>query len=191
MITVNLLPEEFRVKEKSQSQIKYMRILLIAGILFGAATAFMYMDFLVATATLKGLESQWATKHPEFQRLTTLRNEVENTLKIEKDFMEKYATTRRPLTEIMVIVSEYLPDTAWLTEMKLERSEEAGDLMVKGSVIPSREQSSIEIIENYLQKIKNDIPGATLSLTTTRQRLEQVTLTQFIAHFSWKGAPEV
>ena len=104
--------------------------------------------------------------------------------------MEQYVTTQRPLTHKLSWVSEFLPETAWLLEVKLERKGNSENFFIKGVALPSKTNSSIAQIETYLHDLKNKMAGANLSLTTTRQKLEGVDVTQFVANFQWGTPPE-
>lgn len=184
MILINLLPEEFRVKEKKTQEIPALKIAIIVGVLFALLTVGFYVDFLFAKVRLSKLEANWSGLQPRSLQLSKLEKEVEGTLKPEKEFLERFAATKKPLTYFMLWTSELLPDTAWLTEFKREvKSDGTDDFFIKGLAMASKEKSSIEQIEMYLHHLQEKLPGASLSLTTTRQRIEAVELTQFIADF--------
>ena len=187
MITINLLPEEFRVKQKSAETVPTKKLAIAGGILFGVLTLFFFFDFLMAQGRLKKLENEWAALQPKSRELTQLQDEVESSLKPEKQFMDKFVTSQKPLTSFLVWVSEYLPQTAWLTEITMGRKGEGGSFFVKGLAQPSKEKSSIEQIETYLHQLQEKVPEANLSLTTTRQKIENFELTQFTANFEWGG----
>ncbi len=187
MIKINLLPEEFRIVKKEKAEIPYTRIAIGLGILFGILTGSFYLDYMNAQKELKKLEQTWATLQPQSAQLKALESEVETTLKPERDFLTKYVLTAKPLTFLLVWISEFMPDTAWLTEVKMEQSEAGQNLFIKGLVLPSKEKSSIELIEIFFHQLKEKIPESLLSLTTTRQKLESVEVTQFIANFEWKA----
>ena len=186
MITINLLPEELRTHEKKIGKIPGLEIGLGLGALFLIVTAFFYVDLIGSKHKLKKLETEWAAIQPHYQRLNQLQQEVETVLKPEKAFLEQFVTTQTPLTHRLTWVSEFLPGTAWLTEIKLEHKAEEGEsFFIKGLALPSKEKSSIAQIETYLNDLKKKMADANLSLTTTRQKLEGVDLTQFVANFQW------
>ncbi len=187
MITINLLPQEFRPQLKSEQRIPYLKIAAICGILFAVLTIYFYVDLLLANAKLKRIQAAWAKIQPQSIALKKLEDTVEKTLNPEKNFLEGFVTVQKPLTLFMVWASELLPDGVWLTEFSMERKQEGGHLFIKGLALPSKEKSSIESIEIYLHQLKEKIPDANLSLTTTRQTLEEKELTQFTAHFDWGG----
>ncbi|MCM8775417.1 MAG: hypothetical protein NC930_03590 [Candidatus Omnitrophica bacterium] len=194
MILINLLPEEFRIQEKRPQKIPILPIVIASGALFVVLTIIFYIDFFVSSARLAKIDVEWKRIQPEAMALNQLRAEVENVLKPERDFLEKYVDTVRPLTEMLMWVSEFLPDSAWLTELKSERDEKGSRFLVKGLCVPSRKKSSIEQIEVYVQSLKQKMPTADLNLTTTSQKQENIRLMEFAALFNWKsdtGAPGV
>lgn len=185
MIQINLLPEELREKKKNVERVPLTKIGIGVGVFMTLLTIGFYIDFLFSSVKCRTLEQTWEKAQPESGGLTQLQSEVEGILKQEKEFMERFVTTPRPLTHILMWVNEFLPERAWLVEFKLEREEEGGNILVKGLALSSKTQSSIEQIEAYLQKLKEKMPETQLSLTTIRQTFEGVELTQFIANFDW------
>ncbi len=188
MLQINLLPEEFRIKRKSTQEVPYIKIGIGVGVLFTILTVWFYIDYQAASGELKKMNAKWTTLQPQSAQLKALETEVESTLKPERDFLTKYVTTPKPLTYILVWFSELLPDTAWLTEVKMEQKEGKQNFFVKGLVVPSKTQSSIEVIEAFIHKLNEKLPEAKLSLTTTRQKIEQIEVTQFIANFDIKNS---
>lgn len=185
MIKVNLLPEEFRIIHKDVDHGKYYKYALIGGGLFLLATVFLFIDFLFSYSRYSKIQKEWHVIEPQAQELNDLRSDVEGDLKKEKDFVEQFVVTKRPLTSIMMWCSEILPESAWLTELQLKLDKDTGRLLVKGLALPSKEISSIGIIEKFLQELKRKMPDSSLSLMTTRQQMENTDLTQFTANFSW------
>ena len=186
MITINLLPEEFRIRKKVESNLPTLKIAIAAGAVFMIATVFFYFDYLAAGRELGRIEKEWTIMQPQSEALKTLEQEVEGTIKPERDFLNRFVTTQKPLTYLLMWASELLPETTWLLEVKVEQAEGKETLFIKGLTLPSKEKSSIEYIEGFLHALKEKIPEATLSLTTTRQTIEHTELTQFIANFEWK-----
>ena len=187
MITINLLPEEFRTQPKSETSVSYLKIAAVFGVLIFFLNAYFYADFLKAKGELKKVQAQWAALQPQAAELKKLEEEVEKNLKPEKDFLENFVTVKRPLTSLMGWTSEVLPESLWLTELQMEREGEGGYFLIKGLALSSKEKSSIDAIEIYLHRLKEKMPDSNLSLTTTRQTLEGRELTQFTAHFDWGG----
>lgn len=185
MIRVNLLPEEFRVVKKDPQHLRYLAYGVLGIGLFLLITAGLFVDFLIVSNKNAQIEREWKNIQPQFDELNKLRSEVEGNLRKEKDFVEQFITSDRPLTHLLTWASELLPETCWLQEMQLTRKKNGGDFLLKGLAFPSKENTSIAQIENYLQGIKEKMPDVKLSLMTTRQQMEGTDLTQFTANYRW------
>ncbi|MBI3314152.1 MAG: hypothetical protein HYZ83_07960 [Candidatus Omnitrophica bacterium] len=187
MIQINLLPEEFRVREKKTSKIPVVKIAVGIGIFTAVLTGIFYLDFLIGSAQLGKLEKRWNQVQPEALSLNQLRNDVEVILKPEKEFFEQYVDTSTSLTSLMMWVNQVLPEAAWLTELKLEYGEKGVEFLIKGLCLSTKDKSGIEQVETFAQALKAKMPHANLNLTTTRQELEGNQLTQFTILFNWKN----
>lgn len=186
MLSINLLPEEFRVKVKAPTpEIPALKIAVAAGVLFSIVTLFFYFDYLGSQGKLKKLDAEWKVVQPQAQELNNLKAELESTIKPESVFLKSFVTTERPLTQVLEWLSAQLPEAAWLTGVSLKHDAGKKTLVVQGLCLASKEQSSIEAIELYLHQLKESMPETKLSLTTSRQIFENVELTQFTAVFQW------
>ncbi len=188
MIEINLLPPEFVLAKKEAAKPPYYQMALVGGILFFILTMFFYFSFLSGRDRLKKLDVEWQMIQPEYRVLTQLQKDLDGNVKVEKEFMQRFVTTQRPLTNVLGWLSEYLPSTAWLAEVRLGREGASENLFIRGLATPSRDRSSIEQIEEYLHQLKVQMPDARLSLTTTRQKIEGNEITQFIANFTWPSS---
>ena len=187
MLTINLLPEELRVRKKSSVQLPYLKYAVIGAAVFLLVTVSFYFDYLAAVREFLEVEKTWKTIQPQSQQLKSLETEVETVIKPERNFLSKHVVTGRPMTGFMISLSVLLPETAWLTEVKMEQKEGNQNLFVKGVVLPSKTSSGIEAVEKYVHELQLKVPEAKLSLTTTRQKISNLEVTQFIANFDWKS----
>ena len=192
MITINLLPEEFRVVEKTPSKYPVIPIAIGVGVLFALLTLFFYFDYVSSNIRFGKLTKESATILPQSQKLKQLEQEVEETLKPENIFLNQFVIADRPATQMLFWVSEFLPEAAWLTELKLTREGEGGKIFIQGMSLPTKEKSSIEQIESYVHELKAKMTDANLSLTTSRQSIKTVEVTEFEANLEWGvSAPSV
>jgi hypothetical protein len=190
MIEINLLPNEFKIKGKSTANLPYLQIAAILCVVFILATAFLYLDFYKVKSSMRKIDIEWKKIQPEFKKLSKLQMDLDGNVKVEEAFMEKFVTTQKPLTHILIWLSEALPSSAWLSEVKLDRTGDGEMLLIKGLVLPTDKKSSIELIEDYLHQINFKMPEARLTLTTSRQTIEKTEVTQFTAAFSWGAKPK-
>ena len=121
MITINLLPEEFRAAEKKSSKYPVIPIAIGAGVLFILLTIFFYFDYISANISLNKLNKESVTILPQSQRLKQLDTEVQEILKPENVFLNRFVTADRPATPMLSWVSEFLPPAAWLTGIARHR----------------------------------------------------------------------
>ncbi|OGW83736.1 MAG: hypothetical protein A2Z83_09455 [Omnitrophica bacterium GWA2_52_8] len=186
MITINLLPKEMRKIERSAQFTPAHKALIAAGVAFLLLSGFFYFDFWVTRFQLNSLKKKYKAMEPANVELTKLKDNVEKTLMPEKEFLEKMLLNARPVTPVLGWVNEFLPDNAWITEFRIDRERKNDQFLLKGLALPIDEQPSIELLEGYINRLKEKMPDAQLSLMTTRQLVDNVTLTQFSADFSWE-----
>lgn len=185
MLTVNLLPEELRVIKKKTSRPPYLIYGMLGVVVFLLITVSFYFDYLAAGSELKQVESTWRTLEPQSKKLKNLEFEVEKLFRPEKEFLAHHAVSGRPLSQLLMLLSAQLPETSWLTEIQMLQKDGKQNLMVKGIVLPGKNTTGIEAVEIYVNQLQKEIADAKLSLTTTRQKISELEVTQFIANFDW------
>ncbi len=186
MIKINLLPQELRKRKKTTTRLPYIPFAILAGVLFLLLTLFFYGDYLRARSAYKTVQKEWARLNPLMSQLKAMENKIEIEMRGERDFLEKNVFNSESVTQVLSWASEFLPQKGWLTELKSEREEEGCRLTLKGVVLPSRSQTGIEQIEEYMQKLKAKLPPqATLALTTSKETKEKSEGTAFVAEWEW------
>lgn len=154
--------------------------------MFAALTVFFYVQYQLGLGTLRELKNRWAFLQKDVQRVTQLQREMEEGVKGEGQFLDRYVTSSFPVTTILSAASEFLPASIWLVELKVSRQPKENTLLLKGFSVPFEHRSSIQDIEKYLHDIKEKFPPKTeLILTTSRQTKENRELTLFTAVFKW------
>ena len=191
MIRINLLPAEFRIVEKKrgpafQTSLPVFKIGVGTGVFIILLTVFFYVDFLFSSAKLGKLNSKWEQIQPQALKLNQLRAQVEEVLKPERDFILQYIQTPKPLTYLLMWASEFLPENAWLTELKLEHDDKGTHFLVRGLCLSTKDKSSIEQIEMFIQSLKAKLDTSQINLTTTRQNIKDIQLAQFTSIFTWQ-----
>lgn len=185
MIKINLLPEEFRIQETRRDYGQYIKIAVAAFVFFILLTIFFYVDFILSSARLGKVEKKWSELQPQFNELNLLQKEVDGAMKQEREFMQQFVTTERPLTTVLEWTSELLPQTAWLIEIKVTQEKGVVNFLLKGLCLPAKGKTSIEQIDQYLQDLKKKMPDVRLSLQTTRNQIGEIEMTQFTSNFQW------
>lgn len=186
MIEINLLPEEFRIAEKvEKKEVPLLKIGIGVAVMLAIVTVSFYFDYIGSSKKMKKVNATWLEVQPQSQILNNLKQEVEEVLKTERDFLAQFVTTERPLTFTLEWLSSYLPEAAWLTHTALEHKKDSVSLVVQGLCVSSKTMTSIEAIEKYLHDLKQKMPEAKLSLTTARQFEDDIEMTRFTAIFEW------
>jgi len=186
MIKINLLPQELRKKKGSSTRIPFKPLLILGGVLFLLLTFFFYGDYLKAHATYKTIRREWLRLNPLMAQLKSLETKIEVEMRGEKEFLEKNVLNTDSMASLLSCVSEYLPKKGWITELSMDRQGEGFSFVLKGVVLPTRTQTGIEQIEEYLHKLKIRLPPkTTLELTTAKEVSAKVEGTSFTAQFDW------
>ena len=186
MITINLLPLEHRSKKNAVNVMPYVPLAVLFGILFLLLAGFFFADYLKVKTAYDRISNEWGRVSPQMKELKALENKVEVEMRTEKEFLEKYVLNTQSMALVLQQISEYLPPKAWLTEVKLERMGDGGRLNLQGIVLPMHERTAIEQIEDYMKKLKENLPKGSYTLTTAKQDTEGLKEgTFFSAVFDW------
>lgn len=186
MIRINLLPQELRKETVNAIRVPYIPLAILAGTLFLLMTFFFYGDYLRVRAAYKKAQREWMGLSPSMEQLKALENQIEVEMRSEKEFLEKNVLNAESMTQLLFWVNEFLPPKGWLTELKAVRENGGCRLTLKGVVLASGTQTSIEQIEEYFRKLKAKLPSKTsVALTTSREVKEKTEGTAFVAQLGW------
>lgn len=187
MILVNLLPAEQRKRiGRGPAFLQDKRFIAGFAVVFSLLTLVFYVRYQINLGELKVLKDQWFLIEKDVQRVTELKKKMEEGIKKEREFLERYVTTSFPNTAILTAASVFLPDSIWLLELKVTRQAGENSFLLKGLSLPNPRRSSIEDIEKYLRVLREKFPEKTeLILTTSRQLKDNRELTLFTAVFKW------
>lgn len=187
MILVNLLPSQLRHRKGgTEVTLPKKQIGKIVFVLFLSVTAVFYVQYFISLHSIKGLRNRWALLQSDLLRVDKLRGELESGSKAEHSSLDKYVLSNYRTTEILSSISESIPDSIWLIELRVLRDAGGNTLVLKGAARSKKGRSSLQDIEKYLRDLKAKSPPNTeLSLTTTRQEKEMMELTLFTAVFKW------
>ena len=187
MILINLLPPEFRRETLGRGALLGQRKIVMGGVLLlSLLTALFYVQYLIALMARDSLKREWLSMQQEVHRVDQVRSQLEMGSRAERGFLDHYVISSFKTTSILQAVSEFLPGTIWLTEMRIARKPRENMFLLKGVSLPSQGSSSVQEIEKYLGALKGAFPPQTdLVLTTSRQYKENLELTLFTAVFKW------
>jgi len=185
MITINLLPEEYREVKRPSSALPYISLAIQAGALFLLLTLFFYADYLKARRAYDSVYAEWIQFGPQMRQLKELEKMVEVDMKAEKDFLVTTVLNTDPVTRVLQAVSDHLPPHGWLTELKIERAGGGGKLNMQGIVLSAGAKTGIEQIESFFQEVKARFPKADVTLTTSKVKDPKIAGTSFSTTITW------
>lgn len=187
MILVNLVPPEFRGRASHRWNLRSAKgVPLGFAVLFLVLTAIFYFQYLVTLREVKAYRQEWLSLQNDVMRVEETRRQMDAGSRGERTFLEEHILPLFRITSLLSAVSDLLPETVWLVELRVGREQGTDSFVLKGASLPLRGQSSVSEIEKYLGNLKEKLPQNTeLVLTTSRQQNEKGELTLFTAAFKW------
>lgn len=201
MIKVNLLPLHLRVVKKKKKKvapqvsgatairpagIPLQTILISFGALFFLLTAYFDFNFLMLSKKTKSLAAELALTQPKTQSLKLLDQEVNTSLVPEQSFLNAYVLSKEPITNLLQVMNDSIPEGVWLENFSISNSGKARSFIIKGVAVTIENQTNIEQIESYLQKLKQAIPTSEFTYSTAKLALKQTSATSFSASYKWQ-----
>lgn len=210
MITINLLPTEFRRKIEKPQVISLRFGMILAC--FVALLLWFGIAFMLGTShrELDNFSNEW--KHLEIGAKEADRI----MLDINQNYLERKKTCDLILAMdmswayVLNQVSDRLPDTAWLKRIKLSSTGlEDWEFLVKGMIKTSEKEPPIKVIGHYISSIKPSLEqsvkpapvsrpavaavssGSELDVqtSTNQEILNDIVLNSFEATFNMKEKP--
>ncbi|MBI4971416.1 MAG: hypothetical protein HZC17_06220 [Candidatus Omnitrophica bacterium] len=205
MITINLLPTEFRRKIE-QPHVISLRFGMIVACLI-VFVLWISLAFMVGTAKreMDNMSGDW-------KRLETGSKEADKImLDINQNFLERKKTcdlisiSDMSWAYVLNQISDLIPDSAWLRKIKLSSSGmDEWEFWMKGIEKAPEDEPAIKSIGHYIsaikptleqdekQKTKTAVPGAgsrelNVQTSTAQETINNNVLTSFEATFTMKG----
>lgn len=153
MILINLLPEDLRIKEVRKIAIPYREIAVGVFALFLIATLFNLFVYVRVRGEFRSLDKQWKELAPGNTEAESLEKELGATIVAEVDFYDQFVDPPLEAARVMNLMSDLIPASIWLDQMKFERKKRDIQLILMG-FSESRGKSST-LVE--IQKFANDL----------------------------------
>ena len=186
VISINLLPAEFRKEKATGSFLRNKLFLNGLTATFLILTFFLHLQYRWVQDEYKRLKEQWSGLEKDSVRMAQLKTQIEQGVKDESDFLHNYVSSPFSTTAILNAVNALLPSSIWLLELKVTRLGKDNTFLLKGISLPGKQGMSIQDIEKYLSDLKEKFPTRTeIVLTTSRQVKDNRELTLFTAVFKW------
>lgn len=202
MIKINLLPIEFRTVKKRRAATSvakgegvgaiggrwpWKKVIVGLIVALVLVTAYYNFGYWQVTQKWKAANTDSVAVQPELQALRALEQEVSGVLVPERDFLRTHVLNKAPLTHILQLISESLPDGMWLEALKIQNSGKQRSFRIQGLAVNIESKTNIEQIEEYLEGLKQVIPSAQFVYSTAKQVVDQVSATAFVAEYQWQA----
>lgn len=153
MITINLLPEELRPKEKKKALLtKDIVPKIISGgiIILVSLHIFLVLVYLLQSYRLGNLNNAWPKISLEKNKADSLKKEI-SFLEENVKTIENLTTKRISWSWKLYKISQVLPRGVWLRQLSLASS----NFNLQGSVV-SLKQEEMTLIGKFLDSLKID-----------------------------------
>ncbi|MBN2121420.1 MAG: hypothetical protein JW734_10255 [Candidatus Omnitrophica bacterium] len=150
MIRINLLPPEYKkrlnILPYLTEFLPYVFLLVLLFLLLNLVFGFLSTNRLVA---LKGTESAWDKRQPEFKEITALKEEVAK-LRRDYDSLSQLGYSKAYFSEVMYLLHTSLPVNIWFRQIDYQ----GGVLNVTAGALDFDADASLSL-RKYLDTLRN------------------------------------
>ncbi len=195
MITINLLPEELRLKEVKQIHIPYQKIAFGVFLIVFVLTVYNLIVYLRVRSEYGALQKQWNQMAEKSLQADALESELGSSIIAEVDFYDSWVDPPLTTARILNLISDFIPKSVWLTEISFNRNKKNLDLVIIGLSQSGGGTSKLIDIQNFTNTLKSEMEKFTaksrlkVAITTSSKKTSENTdLTQFTANFATESA---
>jgi hypothetical protein len=157
MILINLLPTEFRVREKTKYEIPYKLIAISGFVLFLLLSLYNLFLFVRIREEQRALKGQWEHLARPSAEADMLQRELGMQVVAEIDFYDTFVDPDLEVARVLNLVSDLIPKSLTLVDLQFVRKAREFKLMLRGiSESPSQDSKLIEI-QNYVNGLKDQL----------------------------------
>ena len=208
MITVNLLPEQLRIKRKDFNFPIFPLLFLIYMVLL-IVFAVIQFGIVSTRSVVQEMENTLLTVGSKSLEAQRLEGDVKYMQEIKEQVLNKALIPTYSLTMILDTINRNIPDNMWLTEIFYQYDGATERLKIHGFVRPEGIDTMITVIGDFnsalkeafeaqLEKtgrdkgpvvMKKGVPVQTpktvdFTMTTKRQKAENIEVTEFTTVFT-------
>ena len=155
MIFINLLPHELRVKETKRINIPYRPIAFGIFLIFLLLSLYNLFLFIKIREQHRSLFKQWKALEPRSNEADLLERELGATIVTEVDFYDGMVDPPLETARILNLVSDLIPEGAWLTQLDFKRDNKDMQLILNGLAKASGKSSKLIEIQNFANGLKD------------------------------------
>ena len=155
MILINLLPQELRIKETKKINIPYRPIALVIFLIFLFLSIYNLFLFIRIREQHRNFSKQWKVLEPRSNEANLLERELGATIVTEVDFYDGLVDPPLETARILNLVSDLIPESAWLTQLDFKRDNRDMQLILNGLARASGKASKLIEIQNFANGLKD------------------------------------
>ena len=157
MILINLLPQELRLKEAGRKlDIPYRLIAICVFVIFLGLSLYNLFLYVRIREELRGMENQWKGISVKNAQAEKLEAELGvGGLFAELDFYSTFVDPPLETAQVLNLVSDLTPKSAWLTQLKFERVQKEMQLVLNGLAESTGKSSKLIEIQNFANGLKD------------------------------------
>lgn len=155
MILINLLPQELRIKEIKRINIPYRPIAFVIFLIFLLLSLYNLFLFIRVRERHRNFSKQWKALEPRSNEADLLERELGATIVTEVDFYDGLVDPPLETARILNLVSDLIPESAWLTQLEFKRDNKDMQLILNGLARTSGKASKLIEIQNFANGLKD------------------------------------
>lgn len=157
MIFVNLLPPELKVKETRKLNIPYRPIAAGIFLVFLVLAIYNLTVYIRVRREYRTVEREWAGLADRSAEADALERELGTSILAEVDFYDSSVDPKLETARVMNLVSDFVPQVVWLTQVKFVRMKREVQLVLQGSSESFGKSSRLIEIQNFANKLKDQM----------------------------------
>ncbi|GEM_PF-3341891 len=155
MITINLLPVEFRRKIEQQHVVSMRFSMMLACLV--TVIIWLGLSFMLGTAKreMDNLSSDWSRLEAGSKEADKIMLDINQNFLDRKKMVDSISMSDMSWSYVLNQISDLLPDTSWLKKLKLSAGGmEEWEFWIKGIIKPSDQEPPIKIVGKYIGALK-------------------------------------
>lgn len=137
--------------------IPYRPILFGVFLIFLVISLFNLFFYVRIHKEKRGLEQQWKGLEGPYNEALALDQELGSSVLSEIDFYGTFVDPPLETAQVMNLVSDFIPKSAWLSSLKVERKDKELQLLMIGFSEAPEAGSRLVEIQNFTNKIKDEM----------------------------------
>lgn len=192
MIQINLVPEEYRIREYRRTPI--FSIALSFSVIFlvyvGVNGIFQHIkarkQIRIAESNLKAMEST-------AEEVKALSKKLTDKLKPEVVTISTLLTNEINWAQVLYLISKKVPNNVWLSSLEVNDTSESWTLTLTGFALPVTQAAAIATVGEFTTKVKWEMitlltregidPDIELLTTTKQKQADRIEIVEFKASY--------